>query len=233
MSSLDEKKFPVEQILLLSCAAQRMNGQYLKVSEAVYADDGKLVGYKHNNKDLVKSMLVPSAFEAMKEFRPPLLNVNMADAELVKEIRQYFKRLLFSAIEGENEFQTTVNSLLGSEECGLSHVGFLVCLPSVYERDSNKTRVKRSLKDCEAGCLGAVGDELVDLDAEIVEVKKSKNFDAHNVLAIIDNKIVSWMTNKPPVVGPAVILKAKVKSFNENWITKLPETRLNYVKVYQ
>ena len=28
------------------------------------------------------------------------------------------------------------------------------------------------------------------MDSEIVEVKKSKNFDAHNVIAIVDNKIV-------------------------------------------
>lgn len=235
MTTPSDQKFSVDLILRLACAAQRANGKYIKDGDAgaVYADDGKMVGYTYTNKDLVRAMLLPNSYEAMKEYKPPLLNVTQADVELVEDIRKYFKRLLFSVIEGENDFQTTINALLNTDECNLSYLGFLVCLPSVYDRDSAKTRVKRTLKDCEAGVIGAVDDTVADLDAEIIEVKKSKNFDAHNVIAIVDNKIVSWMTSKPPTVGPAVIVKARVKGFNENWLTKLPETRLNYVKVAQ
>lgn len=232
MSVPSEKTFSVELILRLSCAAQRVNGTYLKVTEPIYTSDNVLAGYKFANKDLVRSMLLGS-HEGYGEFKPQLLNVINEDVEQVEDIRKYFKRLIFAAVEGENEFQMTVNQLLNTEEIELNKLGFLVCLPSVYDKDSTKTRVKKSLKECEAGVIGSVDDELRDLDSEIVEVRKSKNFEAFNVVAIVDNKIVSWMTKNAPQVGPAVILKAKVKGFNENWLTKLPETRLNYVKVYQ
>jgi hypothetical protein len=227
------KKYPVELILRLACAAQRVNNGYLKEHEGIYTDDNKLVGVKYSNRDLIKVMLEPNQAIAQSEFKPQLLKVTKADVELAETIRKYFKRLIFAAVEGENEFQMTVNHLLSVEETEMNKLGFIACLPSVYEKDYNKTRATKALRDCEESVLGSVDDELRDLDSEIVEVKKSKNFDAHNVLAIVDNKIVSWMTKNPPTVGPAVILKAKVKGYNTNWLTKLPETRLNYVKVFQ
>ena len=103
-------------------------------------------------------------------------------------------------------------------------------LPSVYDKDSNKTRAKKALKDCEAGVVGAVDDELRDLDSEIVEVKKSKTYDAYNVLAIVDNKIVSWMSKYELKLGNTVIVKAKVKDHAKHWKHDIPVTRLNYVK---
>jgi hypothetical protein len=234
MSDFPEKMYSVELILRLACAAQRVNNGYLKGPEAIYTDDSKLVGFKYSNRDLVMAMLDPDKVTTLGEHKPELLNVTRADADLVEKMRAYYKRLIFAAVEGTNEFQVTVNGLLNSEEVALSGtLGYLVCLPSVYERDKSKTYSTKALKDCEAGVIGTVDEWLNDKDSEIVDVKKSKNFDAYNVLAIIDNKIVSWMCNKPPVVGPAVVIRAKIKGYNENWLTKLPETRLNYVKVAQ
>jgi hypothetical protein len=34
------KEFTTQQVLELACSAQRVNGAYLKESEAVYAEDG-------------------------------------------------------------------------------------------------------------------------------------------------------------------------------------------------
>jgi hypothetical protein len=73
----------------------------------------------------------------------------------------------------------------------------------------------------------------LDKDCEVIQVKKSKNFDGYGVLAIIDNKIVSWYSRHVLTVGPAVMIKCKIKEHSENWQTKKPETRLNYVKIAQ
>jgi hypothetical protein len=41
------------------------------------------------------------------------------------------------------------------------------------------------------------------------------------------------MSNKEPTVGPAVVVKAKVKGFGINYQTGKTETRLNYVRIAQ
>ena len=77
------------------------------------------------------------------------------------------------------------------------------------------------------------GTKLFDLDSEILEVRRSKNYDAYNVTAIICNKMATWMSNPELQVGPAVIVRANIKGLNIHQIYNVPVTRLNYVKVYQ
>jgi len=233
MSHPADIQYPVQQVLELACAAQRLNGSYLKTSEPIYTDDNVLVGYKFDNKTLVKAMVNPTLQTGITGFNPPLLCTTQDDVALAAEIKSYYRRLMFSAIEGENEFQTTVNSLLNSETTTLSYFGYIACLPNLYDRDSNKSRIRKTLKECDNAILADVDTTVEDKDCEIVEVRRSKNFDAWNILAIIDNKIVSWFSKKELILGPAVVIKGKVKGLGENWTTKKIETRLNYVKVVQ
>ena len=65
----------------------------------------------------------------------------------------------------------------------------------------------------------------------VVDFSRSKNFDAYNVLAIIDNKLVSWFSKSPITQTEIEIQSAKVKDNTSNWQSKKDETRLNYVKV--
>lgn len=227
-------EFPVQKVLELACAAQRTNKAYIKTAEYIYDDQGKFVFVKHENKTLVRSALGIDKYDkAEQEFRPMQLFVEDQDKELADEIRSYYKRLMFSAVKGDNEFQTEVFSLLMTEDMPSNKIGFIACLPSVYVRDVGKNKLEKMFRIADSVALGEVGDMLLDKDCEILQVNRSKNFDAWNILAIIDNKIVSWMSNKEPRVGPAVVIKAKVKQHAENWLCKKIETRLNYVKIAQ
>ncbi len=138
-----------------------------------------------------------------------------------------------SAIQGDNEFQTEVNSLLNSPEVPLNKLGFIVCLPSVYKRDFGQRQIEKKVKQIDEGYLAEVGESLMDLDCEILACQRSKNFEGFNVDAIINNKMASWVSNKELELGPAVIVKAKVKGHQEHWKFKNPVTRLNYVKAAQ
>ena len=140
---------------------------------------------------------------------------------------------MFGAIAGENEFQTEVNAILSSDTVKKNKFGFIACLPSVMERDEARTKIKKTFRDCDNEALADVDKTVVNLDCEIIEVKRSNNFDAWNINAIINNKIVSWFSKIGLKPGPCVVQKAKVKSHGENWITKKVETRLNYVKAAQ
>ena len=161
------------------------------------------------------------------------LRILAEDQARAEEIRKYYKRLLFAAIDGENEFLTKINSLLAGDIVKENEFGWLACLPSVQARDVAQNEVKRAARSVDEGYLGRPGDRLADLDCEILEVIKSKNFTGWNVCAIINNKMVSWMSQIELKQGPAVIVKAKVKDNSKHWKHGSDETRLNFVKAAQ
>lgn len=227
------KNFPVQEVLELACAAQRINGEYLKESEGVYDSEGKFLYVKNTNKMLMLITLDPSLWTADPATQPLPLKVTEEDQQQADAVRKYFRKFMFGAIAGENDFQTEVNSILSADTVEQRKFGFVACLPSVMERDVKRTEIKRSLRDCDNESLADVDKTVFDLDCEIIEVKRSNNFDAWNISAIINNKIVSWFSKVELKTGPCIVQKAKVKAHGENWITKKVETRLNYVKAAQ
>ncbi len=227
------QNYSTQRVLELACAAQRTNKEYLKEPQSVFDSEGKFLFVKHSNKSLIRWALGIDRFTgASPEFAPQDIFIEDCDKTQAEEIRKYFKRLMFSAIKGDNEFQTEVNQLLNTEEIPANKIGYIGSLPSVWAKDVARNRVDKALKAVDEGYLADEGSWILDKDAEIIRCERSKNFDAHNILAIIDNKIASWM-GKPVKIGPAVIQKAKVKQHGENWLTKKNETRLHYVKVAQ
>jgi hypothetical protein len=227
------KTFPTQTVLELACAAQRVNGVYLKESESVFTDDGVYMYTKHTNKMLMLFTTDHTLWTADPKEAPMPLRVMPEDVALAEEIQKYFKRLLFSAIEGENDFQTNINSFLNAEEIESKNFGYIACLPSVYSRDRVHNEVKKAARHVEEGYLGNEGDRLSDLDCEILEVVKSKNFTGWNICAIINNKMASWMSQVELKRGPCVIVKAKVKAQGKHWKHQNDETRLNFVKAAQ
>ncbi len=225
--------FSTQRVLELACAAQRVNKEYIKEPQSVFDNEGKFLFVKHTNKSLIRWALGIDKYAGQApEFLPQDIFIQDCDKEQAEEIRKYFRRLVFSAIKGDNEFQTEVNQILESEEVPANKIGYVGSLPSVWAKDVSRNRVDKALKAAEEGFLADEGNWIVDKDAEIIRCERSKNFDAYNILAIIDNKIASWM-GKPAKIGPAVIQKAKVKQHGEHWLTKKNETRLHYVKVAQ
>jgi hypothetical protein len=140
---------------------------------------------------------------------------------------------MFSAVQGDNEFQTKVNAILENGEVSAGEIGFVACLPSVYKRDYARNKIKKQAKILDNTYLGEIGSNITDKDCEILESQRSKNFDAWNICAIIDNKMVSWMSKVDLKLGPAVVVKAKVKDHSKHWQHENAVTRLNYVKAVQ
>ena len=227
------KTFPTQQVLELACAAQRINGAYLKEPEPVYSNDNIYMYTKQTNKMLMLTTVDPAIWTADPKDSPMPLKIMSEDIAQAEEIKTYFKRLLFAAIEGENEFQTNINSFLSSENIETKNFGYIACLPSVYARDKTHNKVKKAARQVEEGFLGNEGDRLKDLDAEILEVNKSKNFEGWNICAIINNKMASWMSQAELKCGPCVVVKAKIKAQGKHWKHQNDETRLNYVKAAQ
>ena len=227
------KEFPTQQILELACAAQRTNGSYVKEQEHIFAEDDKFMYTKHTNKMLMLCTVDHKHWTADPKDTPMPLRILAEDTTHAEEIKTYYKRLLFAAVDGENEFLIKINSLLSGDIVKENEFGWMACLPSVQARDVAQNKIKKAARQVEEGYLGKPGDRLADLDCEILEVNKSKNFTGWNICAIINNKMASWMSQTELKQGPCVIVKAKVKDNSKHWKHGNDETRLNFVKAVQ
>jgi hypothetical protein len=103
----------------------------------------------------------------------------------------------------------------------------------VYVKDKVQNKIKKVSRSVDEGYLGEVGSNLKDLDAEILSSIKSKNFEGYNIDAIINNKMVSWISKTGLELGACVIVKAKIKDHTKHWKHQNDVTRLNYVKAAQ
>jgi hypothetical protein len=183
--------------------------------------------YQKNQQD------VDAFWTADPKDAPMPLKILPEDTVLAEEIKKHFRKFMFSAIEGENDFQTSINTILTGDTVKQNQFGYVACLPSVYVRDIAQSKVKKASRAVEEGSLAEIGTQLRDLDAEIISSIKSKNFEGFNIDAIINNKMVSWMNKTNLELGPAVIVKAKVKDCNKHWKHGNDVTRLHYVKAAQ
>lgn len=222
--------FPATRVLELACAAQRYNNGYIKANDVIVSSDGKIMDTKHPNKELMVHSLGESSHGS--DAKPFILYITDNDIQLAADIKKYFRKLMFAAVMNDNEFYTTLNIMFTNNEVPLNKFGYFAALPSVYVRDYAETQFKKKMDSIDPGYIGAVGDELVDKDCEVLEVFRSKQYDAYNVTAIIDNKLVSWM-GKQVNPGPCVVIKARVKGYSEHFKHNVPLTRLNYVRAFQ
>lgn len=222
-------------VLELACAAQRLNQDYIKDTTPIYSEDMKVMSYKWANKMLMMASLYPEKYRSTIEGEapPPLLKVTEEDQQLAEEIKKYFRKLMFSAVKGDNEFHTEVNALLENGGVPPNKFGFIACLPMVYRRDIAKKQFEKRVKDTEDAYIGMPGEVIVDKDCEILESIRSKHYEAFNILAIIDNKMVSWMSKLDLKIGDCVVQKAKIKEHSRHWKNQNKVTRLNYVKAFQ
>ena len=230
---MSKKEFPTQHVLELACAAQRVNGAYIKEAEGVYSSDGIYMYTKQTNKMQMLCTVNPTNWTADPKDAPMPLKIADEDVVLAQEIKTYYKRLLFAAIEGENDFQTNINSFLSSENIETKNFGYIACLPHVYVKDKMQNKLKKVARSVDEGHLGEVGSNLKDLDAEILSSVKSKNFEGYNIDAIINNKMASWINKTSLNLGACVIVKAKVKDHTKHWKHQNDVTRLNYVKAAQ
>jgi hypothetical protein len=227
------KEFPTQQVLELACAAQRINGTYIKESVNVFADDNAYMYTNHTNKMMMLCTVNPSNWTADPKDAPMPLKVLPEDTLLSEEIKKHFRKFMFSAIEGENDFQTNINTILSGDSVKVNQFGYVACLPSVYVRDLAQNKVKKAARTVEEGYLADIGSQLKDLDAEIISSVKSKNFEGYNIDAIINNRMVSWLNKTTLALGPCVVIKAKVKDHSKHWKHGNDVTRINYVKAAQ
>lgn len=231
----ERKQYPLQTVLELACAAQRYNKDYVRTWEPIYSDDGTVMAYTQPNKEIMRHTIGADANDRKQDplFIPPLVSTNLEDRDLANEIKKYYRKLMFNAVAGTDDFYTEVNSLLNSENIPDNKFGFIACLPHVYRKEVSRKAFEKYIGNLDSGYIGENGEAIEDKDCEVINSSRSKNYDAWNILAVIDNKLVSWMSKADLHPGPCVVIRARIKDLGKNWKTQHDETRLNYVKAAQ
>ena len=205
--------FTADQVWACAAAAQRINGEYLKEDRRDH-HTGLVV--KTANKMLVKDWLRNNKFDLITE----------EDYAAGRTARDHFKSYTLLAIAGRlNEFQQTALKIATKDEfTGRDMYDFAVvsCLPSVAERDQQRTELKREIYASEQ-LRGAEG-EIVQGLITVIQSRYNPNYGKYQISARMGESFIDFWFSKE--LKGELTIKGKIKRVRGN-----KTTQLNYVKI--
>ena len=207
--------FTADQVWGAAAAAQRINGEYIKMDVWMHNATPPYI-LKRANKDLVKEWLRTNNF----------VEVTEDDYAAGRKARDHFKSYTLLAIAGKlNDFQQTAMKIAGKDEfTGRDMYDFAVisCLPSVALRDAAHAELKREIFASEP-LPGAAGDAVVG-DITVMRTRYSNEYQKYRIDARMGDSIVDFWHAKE--LKGELRIKAKIKQHRGN-----KATQLNYVKI--
>ena len=205
--------FTADQVWGCAAAAQRINDGYFKEPE-FEPDSNTLV--RKANKTMVKDWLRENNF----------VEVSEADYAAGRQAREHFKSYMLLAMTGKlNDFQQTAYKIATKEEfTGRDLYDFAVisCLPSVAQRDQQRTDIKREIY-ASSQLVGNEGDAVVG-DITVLKSYYSQEYAKHKITARMGEAFVVFWFGKE--LAGDVRIKGKIKRIRGD-----KTTQLNYVKI--
>jgi len=223
------KTVSTQEALAMACAAQRINGAYLKDTRRFSCEENKT---QFANKELVKF-----AFEE----RPGMLPMDFIrpvpteeDYAQVAEIQKWMKRYIMLGLGDLDDFKKDMISAVAEDTVKVSNLGRVAFIPEFVKRDQRETGLTKEIRVeyRDSAYLGKEKD-MVDGVAKILDKRFSAQWESFNYTAVMDGNLVSFMNKHDHEVGAMKRIKGKVKAQTKNKLFSANETRLNYVKLYK
>jgi hypothetical protein len=206
-------QFTADQVWGCAAAAQRINDGYFK--EPAFEPESNTL-LRKANKTMVKDWLRENNF----------LEVCEDDYAAGRQAREHFKSYMLLAMTGSlNDFQQTAYKIATKEEfTGRDLYDFAVisCLPSVAQRDQQRTDIKRELYSSEP-LVGNEGDAIVG-DITVLKSYYSQEYAKHKITARMGEAFVDFWFGKE--LAGDLRIKGKIKRIRGD-----KTTQLNYVKI--
>ncbi len=210
-------EFTADQVWAAACAAQRINGDYVKMDQYDF-DVDQQNPVKRANKSLVKEWLRTNDFSL----------VTAADQEAGKKARDHFKSYTLLMLAGQlNEFQQTALRIASKDVfTGRDMYDFAVvsCLPSVAQRDQQRTALKKDIFASEQ-LHGSEGETVLG-DIQVLQCRFNPNYNKFRIQARMGESFVDFWFGKELSVGTNLRIKGKVKRQRGD-----KTTQFNYVKI--
>ena len=223
------KTVSTQEALAMACAAQRINGAYLKDTRRFSCEENKT---QFANKELVKF-----AFEE----RPGMLPMDFIrpvpteeDYAQVAEIQQWMKRYIMLGLGDLDDFKKDMISAVAEDTVKVSNLGRVAYIPEFVKRDKHETGLKKEIRvEYRSSTYLGKEKDMVEGVVKILDKRFSAEWESYNYTAVMDGNLVSFMNKYDHEVGAMKRVKGKVKAQTKNKLFGADETRLNYVKLYK
>ena len=214
-------KHSVDNVWGAACAAQRINGSYVKETQHQFDENtNTMVVVKQRNRDVMADVLA----------NPAVLTVE--DIAQGQECRKFLQQdITLRGLKGRlTEFDTAVSKTVAvSEEFDtVTHkyeLAVVASLPASHQRSLARQEVDSRVRQTAGGYVGAP-DAKIDLDVEVVSANYSQSYGIFWVTAITsDNQAVFFSYRSKLTTGSWIQIKGTVKAHRDG------KTQLNRVKI--
>ena len=212
--------FPVATVWAAACAAQRINGRYIKQDEFDYPEGGQAV------------LTATASRTTMKELLANPDRLTAQDFEQGAECKTFLQNdITFRALKNKlTEFDSATSKVLAVEENfdSVQHkyeLAVIASLPASRTRALERQATDSRVRQATGAYVGAVGDK-VALDVEVIKTNYSQQWNTWYATAITsDNRAVFFAFREQLTIGNSILIKGTVKAHRSG------TTQLNRVKI--
>jgi len=214
-------KHSVDNVWGAACAAQRINGSYVKETQYRFDENtNTTVVVKQRNRDIVTDILANPAVltvediaqgQACRTFLQQDLTLRGLKSQLTE-----FDLNVAKTLAVNEEFDTATHKL---------ELALVACLPASQARSIARQETQSRVRQTTGGYVGAV-DAKIESDVEVVSANYSQTYGIFWVTAITaDNQAVFFSYKSKLDTGTWIHIKGTVKAHRDG------KTQLNRVKV--
>ena len=212
--------FPVATVWAAACAAQRINGRYIKQDEFDYPEGGQAV------------LTATASRTTMRELLANPDRLTAQDFEQGAECKTFLQNdITFRALKNKlTEFDSATSKVLAVEENFDSaqhkyELAVIASLPASRTRALERQATDSRVRQATGAYVGAVGDK-VALDVEVIKTNYSQQWNTWYATAITsDNRAVFFAFREQLTIGNSILIKGTVKAHRSG------TTQLHRVKI--
>ena len=213
-------KYAVSDVWAAACAAQRINGAYVKEGRVDTDVDGNVISVVKRNRDIMMDFLTT----------PEHLTVDdvVAGEQVLNELK---KDLTWRALKGKlNDFDQSASKVLSVEDhfdtqLNRLELAVVACLPASHKRLKSRQSTDDRMSQTSGEYVAPIGHKAM-VNVEVVRCNYSKNWNIHYITAVTqDNHAVLFNVREPQEVGARISICGTVKAHKNG------TTQLNRVKV--
>lgn len=223
------KTVSTQEALAVACAAQRINGGYVKDTRRFSEPNNKT---QFANKEIVKFAYHGDPSYLPMDYVRPIPTEE--DYVQVAEIQKWMKRYVMLGLGEVDDFKRDMIESVSQDTVTVNNLGRVAFVPEFVKRDQHESGLKKEIRVeyRNSQYLGKEKD-VVEGVVKILDKRYSQQWESFNYVAVIDGNLVSFMNKFEHAVGDMKRIKGKVKAQTQNKLFSANETRLNYVKLYK
>ena len=223
------KTVSTQDALAMACAAQRINGSYVKDTRRFSEDNPTIF----SNKEIVKFAFWQGHIDHLPtDYTKP--TVTEEDYAQVAEIQKWMRRYVMLGLGDLDEFKRDMIESISQDTVAINNLGRVAFIPEFVKRDKHETGLTKGIRvEYRDSQYQGKEKDVVEGVIKILDKRYSSQWESYNYTAVMDNNLVSFMNKFEHPIGAMKRIKAKVKSQTKNKLFDANETRLNYVKLYK